>query len=262
MSLESGKKYGFTASMINIITPVISIALMLGLFIYQLSRISTVTPAPFGTGIYMGIFAVIGVVSLIGLILFFLAMNHLSHYYNEPAIFKNALYGFLITVIGGVVAIIIEFTFIAGLASRFPSANTTATITPIISQFIIGFIAIIGIAFLFGVISAVLYWRAFSKLAEKSSVENFKTAGLLYLIGILLTVVGVGVILVWIAWIYAAMGYRQLKPLPAATQVYPSMGTPNVSGRIFCSYCGTENDANAIYCKQCGKPLHTNQTSI
>jgi uncharacterized membrane protein len=64
--------------------------------------------------------------------------------------------------------------------------------------------------------------RAFNKLGEKSEVDNFKTAGLLYLLGGALAIVGIGALLSWIAWIFAFMGFRSLKPKNIQTTASPS----------------------------------------
>jgi uncharacterized membrane protein len=79
--------------------------------------------------------------------------------------------------------------------------------------------------------------RAFNKLAEKSGDDNFKTAGLLYLLGTVLTIVLIGGLLIWIAWIFAAMGFNSLKPKepPAPTSAYP---TSQTSGTVNLSYPG------------------------
>jgi hypothetical protein len=113
------------------------------------------------------------------------------------------------------------------------------------------------VALLFGIINGVLYMRAFNKLGKKSGVDSFKTAGLLYFLGVLLSIVGIGGILTWIAWIFAAIGFKKLKPAPIPTSGYstPQSTAPNMTQTKRCPYCGTENLTEAIYCKNCGKPL-------
>jgi uncharacterized membrane protein len=271
VSLESGKKHGFTASMINIIVPVISVAVATAFILYQFSSRLSMSASPFLVGLFTGFFVALGVASLVGLILFFLAMHQLSSYYREPIIFKNILYGFLIEVIGGAICIISYVGFIATITRQAPQVTSPSVIGPVVAQIIIGFAAVFLIALICSIINAVLYWHSFIKLSEKSGVDAFKTAGLLYLIGTLLSIILVGVILVWIAWIYAAKGYRQLQPQSApavSASAYtpaPPTATPpssGIEGRIYCSHCGAENDFNAIYCKKCGQPLRTQQTSV
>ncbi len=262
MSLESGKKYGFIASLINVIMPVVAILLVVGLLAYQFSIYAAggVGASLFGAGAFLGVFVVLGAVSIIGLILFFLAMHRLAQYYNEPSIFKNVLYGFIITIVGVIIALIIDFGFILTAASRFPQVGTPSTAGPIVAQFILGYMLVLAIGFICAIITAVLYWRAFTKLGEKSGVESFKTTGLLYLIGAALTIIAVGAIITWIAWIYSAMSFRKLQPKPQPAPIASTY--PPATDKIYCNYCGTENQASSIYCRNCGKPLRTTQASV
>ena len=98
-----------------------------------------------------------------------------------------------------------------------------------------------------GVVSAVFYMKAFNKLGEKSGVDNFKTTGLLYLLGVVLAIVGVGVLLMWIAWILALIGFRAIKPKISETSTFasstatPSMILADTSQKRYCPYCGAEN---------------------
>jgi len=129
MALESGKKYGFIASIVNIIMPIIAVALVLGFFISIFFAYPNGTASLFAVGIFQGSMIVLVAISLIALILFFLAMYRLSHYYGEPSIFKNVLYGLIIAIIGGVIAVIIEFAFISSLSGQIPTLGVTTSST-------------------------------------------------------------------------------------------------------------------------------------
>jgi uncharacterized membrane protein len=190
-------------------------------------------------------------------------MYNLSHYYNEPSIFKRVLYGFILTIVSGIIAVGTVFAFTATLATNSAQAiTTTATISPLIAQFLIGFFVVILVTFIVWIINAFLYWQAFNKLGERSGVDAFKTAGVLFIIGAVLTVVAVGIIITWVAWIYAALGYRRLNPQPLPAPIATSTPPPLGTSRIYCQNCGTENQAYAVYCGNCGKPLTPNQTSV
>ena len=170
---------------------------------------------------FEAIFILVGILTFIGIILFVIAMHRLSGHYNEPGIFKNALYGFILNIVGSITAAAIEFAFVLRSIGSLPqtgivpvAATPTPTIPPIatiLTQLIFGFIAVLAVGFILGIISAVFYMRAFNNLAEKSGVDNFKTAGLLYLLGTVLTIMLIGGLLVWIAWIFAATGFNSLK---------------------------------------------------
>jgi uncharacterized membrane protein len=95
MSLDSGRKLGLISSLLFVILPIASIAVFAGFFLALVSAIQTRTitgALPSGTFALMsfGISTlVIAVLSVIGLILFILAMFYLSKYYGETAIFRN-----------------------------------------------------------------------------------------------------------------------------------------------------------------------------
>ena len=175
---------------------------------------------------FLTVFILLGIITFIGIILFIIGMRRLSRYYDESGIFKNVLYGFVLNVVGSVTATVIEFAFVLESIRSINQTGTTqiaATLGPAVStaasvstELIIGYYAALAIGLVLGIISAVLYMRAFNKLAEKSGKDNFRTAGLLYLLGTVLTIVLVGGLLIWIAWIFATTGFNSLKPKEAS----------------------------------------------
>ena len=263
MSLESGRKLGYIASLISVIVPIVAI---IGVVVFVISLIFTAA-SRFSTGTVVGpffglaagfiaLFIAVGVLGLVGFILFFVAMHRLSNYYNEPVIFKNILYAFILSIVSGVIVLVLDFGFIL---SSIAGISQTSTSTPApLQQFILVYVAVLGISLAFAVVNAILYMQAFNKLAEKSGVGDFKTTGLLYLIGTLLTIVAFGGILVWIAWIFAAMGFNKLKTQPTTNLTVSYPAPPPLSNIIQtnrCPNCGTQNLADALYCSNCGKPL-------
>jgi heme/copper-type cytochrome/quinol oxidase subunit 2 len=140
-----------------------------------------------------------------------------------------------------------------------PIEGITQSFTQLLSGIIVLYAVTIIITLICGIINGFLWYQAFDKLGEKSGIDKFKTAGLLYLIGIF-----VPIIVTWIAWIFAAKGYKQLKPQqPHANNDYNTSNytSPPVFDKIFCSQCGTENFANDVYCKHCGQPIQITQTN-
>jgi uncharacterized membrane protein len=268
MSLESGRKLGLTASLITVIMPIIMV-ISLVFFIFSIIAAiptgpnpvpvpTTFSPLPF-FGLIITI-ALAGIISFVGIILFIVAMHRLAEYYNEPGIFKNTLYAFILNIVGGFVVAAIEIVLlVASIGSiqsivSTPQVSTPSAFNPLFTQLIVEFIAVFAVALVFGIVSAVLYMRAFNKFAEKSGVGTFRTVGLLYLIG---TVVPIGGILVWVAWILAAIGFHSLKPSSTSTFAYstPQATAPSIAQKRYCPYCGRENRANAVYCGYCGKQL-------
>ncbi len=260
MSLESGRKLGLIASLMSVILPIAAVIGAVALIIATIVSATTGTVPTSFFGLSTGFTAfliAVGAIGVIGFILFMVAMYRLSHYYNEPSIFKNVLYAFIISIISGVILLILEFTVFASLSGGISQTGTPTTTAPF-TQFIITYLAVIGVSLIFGIVNAVLYMRAFNKLGEKSGVDTFKTAGLLYLIGVLLTVVLIGGLLVWIAWIFAAIGFKRLKVAPATAPTVSYLPQSPLSTAMQtkrCANCGTENTSDSFYCRTCGRPL-------
>lgn len=260
MSLESGRRLGLIASLITVIMPIVAIIAAVFLVLAQFATYPTTSSLSlFSSGLIIAVFALVAVTGFVGTILFVLAMHRLAQYYNEPGIYKNALYGFILNIIGTAIAYVLEFAVLAPTIGSIPQVSTPSAAAPLLTQIILSFLAVLGVILIFAIVSAVLYMRAFNKLAEKSGVDSFRTAGLLYLIGIVLTIVIVGGVIVWIAWIFAAMGFYSLKPKAPSTSTFtystPQETAPSIAQKRYCPYCGTENSADAIYCSSCGRQL-------
>ena len=259
MSLGSGRKLGLIASLITVILPVVTV--IASIFMAQ-SLIATIqswvanqaTPAfsilSAELSAFFTVLVILAIVGLVGFILFILAMHQLSHYYKESGIFKNIVYALIVNIVGAIFVFALFFVFIS---SSINTAITTpsTSILPFLNQFIFSFLALVVVALVLGIISAAFYMRAFNKLGEKSDRDSFKAAGVLYFVGVLLSIVLVGGILVWIAWIFAAWGFHSLKPL-SSPNIYstPSAGTSPVPAQtIPCPNCGTGNVPEALYCR-------------
>jgi uncharacterized membrane protein len=74
------------------------------------------------------------------------------------------------------------------------------------------------------VASAVMVRRSFSAMASRLNINTFKTAGLLYLIGAATAIIGVGLILLFIAEIVLAISFFSIKE-DGQQQAVPQ-GTP------------------------------------
>ena len=265
MSLGSGRKLGVIASLITVILPVVAViasVFMAQSFFTTIQRwvANQVTPtfsilsAQLNT--FFNVLVILAIVGLVGFILFILAMHQLSHYYKEPGIFKNIAYALIINIVGAIAVFALFFVLIS---SSINSAITTPSNLSLqfLDQFIFSFLALVVLAMVLGIISAAFYMRAFNKLGEKSGLDRFKAAGVLYFIGVLLSIVLFGGVLVWIAWIFVAWGFYSLKP-SSSTNIYstPSAGTSPVLAQTKpCPNCGVGNVPEALLCGSCGKQL-------
>jgi uncharacterized membrane protein len=186
---------------------------------------------------------------LIGLILVFLGMKGLSEYYKEPSIYQDTLKGLIFGIIAIVVtAVGIIFAFIVGI---FTFAIGT----------ILVIIGLLVVDFVFYLLMAMNFRKAFSSLAQRSGEHSFDTAGTLLWWGAILTIIGVGLILIFVAWIFATIGFFSIKTTTQPTQPYGYTAPPPPPPTIitqpqrYCPNCGAPVDPNATFCPNCGKPL-------
>lgn len=260
MSLESGRKFGYYSSLMNVILPIVTIGVTVTFFIAIIASaargIISGTTAPAFSGFFSGglniFFIAIGACGVASFVMFMYAMYNLSKYYNEPAIFKNVLYAFIVSIVSGAIIIALVFAVLISAITGISPTNTPSTLTPIFMQIILAYVVVGVVALAFGIVSGYLYMRAFNKLKEKTGVDNFGTAGLLYLIGVFIPFI------MWIAWIFAAMGFNKLKTAPAVSP-HPSYSTqqPLSSTMLMkrCPNCGADNYGDSSYCRNCGKTL-------
>ncbi|TFH25679.1 DUF996 domain-containing protein [Candidatus Bathyarchaeota archaeon] len=185
---------------------------------------------------FIGIFPYIsyyGIVELIGAILVLTALYSLGNYYKDSGIFNNALYGIMAGIVGVVSAVAIGLAIVLPnikdfLMTIFPSWNgdwstisSLSGMTPNTSNigigdvipFISAAIVIFVILWVFAMIATFFVRRSLVRLSVKTNVGLFSTAGLLLLIGaFLVIVVGLGLILMWVAALILAIAFFNMKP--------------------------------------------------
>ncbi|MDR0373822.1 MAG: DUF996 domain-containing protein [Nitrososphaerota archaeon] len=214
MNLGTSKTLGRIGAIIVLISPVASI-----IFSYALMMLG-ITIAP-------------NIILLTGLILMLAGLYGLSEHYHEPGIFKSALIGGIIVIISLVLApLILYFVLLPSLVPLvhqvFPGWDgnwaSLQGITPdashltsdsiniaIVFQFLANLIIVVVITWITTIIATFLIRRSLKQLSEKSNVGLFGTAGTLLLIGAFLTIVLIGIILIWAAVLLLAIALFQIK---------------------------------------------------
>jgi uncharacterized membrane protein len=161
----------------------------------------------------------------------------MSDHYKEAGIFNNALYSIIIVIIGGVafvgsiIASIFVFvstlpgwakTFVdngdwTGLATEFQNHLTDLSgIWTLLGAIILALVVL----FIFAIVAMVFFRKSLSLLSAKSGVGLFGTTGLIMLIGAVLTIIGIGFLLIWIGCILLTIAFFSVKT-QAATQPMP-----------------------------------------
>jgi uncharacterized membrane protein len=151
------------------------------------------------------------VLAIVGVVLLVMGMKELSKYYQDENVYKNTLTGvkfYVVAVVAAAAAIVAIMIDIA-LATNFKFTNLVPTV-----GFGIGVAALLAglvVAFVFYILAASHLKRALDSLAQKSGEASFTTAGTLLWLGAILTIVLVGLVLIFVAWIFATMGFFSMK---------------------------------------------------
>jgi len=186
------------------------------------------------------ILLLIPVVSIVGYILVLVAGKYVSDELGDESIFNNMLYAVITGIIGAAVGAFILIT--GALVSAF-----TLGISAIFG--ILSGVAVIWVCF---IISSIFIRRAYDTMATKLGVGSFRTAGTLYLIGALLTIVIVGVVVLLVAYIVQIVAFFSINEISQPTQPQPSAAPMPQSGTRFCASCGAQVPSSSMFCPKCG----------
>ena len=161
----------------------------------------------------LGLVPTVGwVLGIVGIVLLLKATKELSYYYQDDSIYRNSWTGLKYYIVGLIAAAVAIGIGIASFAATGLFAGTAPAPTLGFVGGIVAILAGIVIAFVFYVLAALHLRKVFSTLAQKSGESSFETAGTLLWIGSILTIIGVGLILILIAWIFATLGFFGMKP--------------------------------------------------
>jgi len=136
--------------------------------------------------------------TLIGLILLIFALKGFAETYKNETIFNMAAIGFTFYLIGTAGFGILSFLFLLYFLQKI--------------HLIILFFMLSGFFIsLFYLLGTIFFKISFDQLALVTKEENFRIFSLLLLIGGVLTIVLVGFILLFIAWILLAITFFSIK---------------------------------------------------
>ncbi len=151
------------------------------------------------------------VLGIVGIVLLLKGMKELSYYYQDETIYQNSLTGVKYYVVAIVAAAVAVTSIVVGAASATALFTGSFVFTAGFAVSLIAFLVGLITAFVFFVLASTHLKRTFSILAEKSGETSFNTAGTFLWIGSLLTIIGVGLILIFIAWIFVVIGFFSMK---------------------------------------------------
>jgi len=190
------------------------------------------------------------IISIVGLILVFIAVKTISDLSKDKEIFKNFTFYFIFLIIAMVSLFAIMFIgFGAAGGFAWISELQTADITDLSSfwdffgEIIIAAIIGLFVAWIFAVIGSIYLRKSYKSIAKHTNVKLFETTGTLYFIGAITSIILIGLLILFIARIVEIIAYFSLPDsLPGAAD----------SARK-CPGCGRTIPEDAMVCPYCGK---------
>ena len=186
------------------------------------------------------ILQIIPFLSIVGYILTLIAVKYVSDEVQDSSIFTNMLYAVITGIIGVLIgASVFFFGAMGSVLTGGMSAITGG----------IAFLAVVWIAL---IISSLFIRRAFDSMASKLGVGTFRTAGTMYFIGAILTIILVGFLLLFIAFILQVVAFFSINEMRPVGGVQAPMQPMAATGFKYCASCGTQMAATATFCPKCG----------
>lgn len=150
---------------------------------------------------------------LASVILLIISYNYFAQYYKESKIFNNYLIGFLVAIGAGLIGTLM-FIFFLGSAFRdiIFRTNDFRNLLEIFSYSWVKIVASLAVIYVGYIVSNYYQYQAKKELALKTQVKEFSTAGLLNFIGsITIILAGLGLIVMFIGWIFEIVAFFNLK---------------------------------------------------
>ena len=169
------------------------------------------------------------IISIIGLVLIFIAVKAISEITKDDDIFRNYLMHFIFTILA-IVAIIVIMIIAFGAAGGFSwiteltelqSEDITDfnTFWDLFGDMIVGAIVALVVGWILAIISALYLRKSYNNIAEHTKVSTFKTTGTIYLIGAITLIILIGFLIIFIAKIIEIIAYFSIaESLPSSKE--------------------------------------------
>ena len=157
------------------------------------------------------------IISIVGLILVFIAVRYIADETKDTSIFKNYLISFICIIIAIIaVAAIVLGTIgaIGGLSFFTELENEEITdfesFWDYFEPFIAGFVAAVVVGWILMIIGSLYIRKCYNSIADHTNISLFKTTGTLYFIGAITLIVGIGILILLIGRILEIVSYFSL----------------------------------------------------
>ncbi|HKT21800.1 MAG TPA: DUF996 domain-containing protein [Nitrososphaerales archaeon] len=184
------------------------------------------------------ILEIIPFLSIVGYILVLISVKFVSDEVHDSSIFNDMI----IAVVAGIVGVAA-----GGFVLIF--SGIFAVFTAGVSAFL-GILAVLAIVWIALIVSSIFVRRAYGNIAAKLNVSTFRTAGTLYFVGALLTIVIVGFLILFVAYLVQVIAFFSIQegqPVAPAPAAMAAQG-----GAKYCPSCGAQVPTATAFCPNCG----------
>lgn len=166
-------------------------------------------------------------VSIIGLILVFIAVKYISDVTKDNEIFHNYLIHFIVSILAVVavfVIIVVTIGAVGGLSlfATLQSAEITnfASFWEYFAGLIGGCIIALIVGWILLIIGAIYLRRSYTSIAKHTKVHLFKTTGFVYFIGAITAIVLIGFLILLVARLLEIVSFFTLpEQLPLSDDI-------------------------------------------
>jgi len=157
-----------------------------------------------------------GVLTIVGLIMLFIAVKYVAEEVKEDSIFRNYLMYFIFSLVAVIAAVSIIVVSIGGnilnFTKFFQEMAEEARHGAIegIMKFLAGIIVALIVAWILMILASIYLRKSYNRIAEYSKVDLFRTTGMLYFIGAITLIIFVGFIIILIAKILEIVSFFSL----------------------------------------------------
>ena len=173
------------------------------------------------------------VLSIVGFILILIAVKYISEVLGDPKIFNNMVIAVVLVIVGLAIGGVVVFGALYSLIGLGNFGSLTPGTTPPSGFFGVLTVIIIGLVviWIFYLTASIFLKRSYDTIATRLNLGSFHTAGLLYLIGAAVTIILVGIIIVFIAEILQIVAFFSIpEQTPMGPQPMPGQMSPPPSG--------------------------------
>ncbi len=161
-----------------------------------------------------------GVLWIVGLVLVLIAVKYISEVLEDKTVFNNLLISIILVVIGVIIAVAVAFSFMFSYFGGFRYATGPwMDMGPRFYESLTAAFLILIPLWIFSIVSTIYLRKSYNTIASRLNISMFSTAGTLYLIGAVLTILFIGFIIIFVAEILQAVAFFSIpEKMPQASQ--------------------------------------------